>query len=731
MGRAKRLWRLWTTLPDDERRARTGRVLDRVLRRRPGWLRERAALRRGDDLLRSVLTVAPGAMFARLAEDDTRRGPLFAPLDARVERCARDAGHVAAIERAADAALEHRFERFAEDTPYPTTARGGLDWHVDPVSGYRWREDAYHLDVDLVPGDGSDVKRPWELARSTQLVRLGQAYRLRVRRGDALAAARAAGHARRTIEDFSRANPPGVGLHWSCAMEVAIRAISWNAALALFRGAASWDAPFVGTLVGELWRHGAHIRRNLEAGEGRIATNHYLADLVGLLSIATTLPELRDAAAWRTFAVRELSSEMERQVTPEGASFERSLPYHRFVGELWLHAVTLARAARLPEHGPWAATLERMVAFTELLARPDGTVPRWGDDDDGHLLPLEPPTDACDVRTFVEQARAELRGGRVASDGAAISWVQDPWIPPGGTDARADVPSVAGAGDDDDGAEPPETCRWLDDAGIGVLAAADVHATFSCGPVGTEGLGNHTHNDQLALTLWARGTEWVIDPGTGTYGADFDTRNALRGTAAHATVQVADVEQNEIPPGAEGLFRLVERAHPERTTAPSGGLCGRHRGFSRDGATLVHERTVRLDARRRAIVVHDRLEGAATDEPVATRWPTAPGVHVDLVETSDCPAAVADALDRALADLDAPAVRVAARLRRDEDTFWIAAAMPPGTVARLANGIVSPRYGVVRSATVIECRTPSGAAFAAATVLVSPPASSSRASSRS
>mgnify|MGYP000305454774 CR=1 FL=1 len=38
--------------------------------------------------------------------------------------------------------------------------------------------------------------------------------------------------------------------------------------------------------------------------------------------------------------------------------------------------------------------------------------------------------------------------------------------------------------------------------------------------------------------VWAAGTEWITDPGTGSYTGDPDLRNRLRSTAAHATLQM-------------------------------------------------------------------------------------------------------------------------------------------------------------------------------------------------
>ncbi|MFX9684501.1 heparinase II/III family protein, partial [Acinetobacter baumannii] len=74
--------------------------------------------------------------------------------------------------------------------------------------------------------------------------------------------------------------------------------------------------------------HGAHIRRNLEFSY--LATsNHYHADLVGLLWLGLLLPELSAARDWRDLALRELRAELDKQILDDGADDESSTGYHR------------------------------------------------------------------------------------------------------------------------------------------------------------------------------------------------------------------------------------------------------------------------------------------------------------------------------------------------------------------------------------------------------------------
>ncbi len=85
---------------------------------------------------------------------------------------------------------------------------------------------------------------------------------------------------------------------------------------------------------------------NLEIRDDGVTTNHYLADIVGLLYLGLCLKEVGEAESWRTFAVRELAREMERQVLADGVHYESSLSYHRLVTEMFLSSALLCRQPR-------------------------------------------------------------------------------------------------------------------------------------------------------------------------------------------------------------------------------------------------------------------------------------------------------------------------------------------------------------------------------------------------
>ena len=92
-----------------------------------------------------------------------------------------------------------------------------IDYHRDPlVPHVRYDASVPGETIDLFQS-GADAKVMWELGRLPQLWRFGQAYRLT---GD-VAWARAW---EETVRHFAATNPAGLGVQWSCPMEISLRA---------------------------------------------------------------------------------------------------------------------------------------------------------------------------------------------------------------------------------------------------------------------------------------------------------------------------------------------------------------------------------------------------------------------------------------------------------------------------------------------------------------------------
>jgi heparinase II/III-like protein len=484
-----------------------------------------------------------------------------------------------------------------------------IDWHRDPLSGIDWPL-SYHADIELLRSDGSDVRVLWELSRMEHLVTLGRAY---VVTGDE----KFSEEFFRQVISWRSQNPVGRGVNWSCAMEVALRAINLLAAFQLFLKSPQMTDDRLAELLMIFDQHGGHIRRNLEYSH--LATsNHYLCDVAGLLWLGIVLPELKEATAWREFGLQELLREMEKQVLSDGADSEASTGYHRLKTELFLYSFVLCKDNGIeiaPAH--WQK-LYAMIDYVRAYLRPDGRAPLIGDSDSGQFLPIT--------------KRSGDDHGYLLALGAAV--FHEPALKHD-EDCPEEVLWVLGENGVRDfealPVSPSPPSRSFADAGIHVLRHEDLYLLFNASNSGLRGRGAHGHNDALSVEVSACGTAFIVDPGSYVYTADLWERHLFRSTAYHSTVQVDGVEQNTIEEGAP--FQIGNEVKPRliswESTQERDDVIAEHDGYRRLAQSVRHRRAINFDKRNRLWVVEDSFSGEG-EHDFAFRFHFAPELESRL-----------------------------------------------------------------------------------------------------
>lgn len=460
------------------------------------------------------------------------------------------------------------------------------EWNRDPRSGYLWPLD-YHRDIKVMRSDGSDIRIVWELNRLAHFISFGRAYTLT---GDE----RYASAFMDQLRDWNEQNPYGRGPNWQCAMEVALRAINLIAAVELFRTSPQLDTQF---LLHLFQQHGNYIRRNLEFSY--IATsNHYLSDVAGLLWLGVMLPALRDADGWRAFGLKEMLREMDKQVLPDGADFESSTGYHRFVTELFLYSFWLCRENGIEIEKRYWDKLYAMLRYIRAYVRPDGFAPLIGDTDGGQFLPLEPRR--ADDHAYLLEIGAEV--------------FDDPSLREKETDSRA-----------------------FPHAGTYIMRHEDLYLCFNTSDAGINGRGSHGHNDALSIEVAAGGRAFIVDPGTCIYTGDLDKRHAFRSTAYHSTVKIDGVEQNTIE--RDMPFVIGNEARPKVLLWETDKIVAEHYGYQRLKHPLTHRRSVIFNKPERSWLIEDEFFGDAADHDFEVWFHFAPGLQINVnnavVEASD------------------------------------------------------------------------------------------------
>ena len=488
-----------------------------------------------------------------------------------------------------------------------STGYARLDWWRDLRSGARW---------PLVPfrrlkwegPEGADIRTVWELGRMHHLPLLALG-------ADSDERCQAAVFDQ--ICDFVAANPPGFGPHWACPMEIAIRGA--NVALAgllISERSLEFEAIVARTLV----EHGRHVIARLEWHPER-RTNHYLANLAGLLVIASALEPCRETAEWIALSEWQLDREIRSQFHVEGANVEASTAYHRFATELVIWALArwsglspaqramadaVPRGARvgrfsLPdplERGIGEEAVARVsgaLVFMEAVSAPDGSALQTGDNDSGRFIRLapEPSANGPEFSETLEAGRVLFGAKPASTAGQALALVfgealRRPVHAPSSQQASTPLPEPG------DGIR--RTFEYGDEIweglesfaypafGLFIWKSPRILAAFRCGSNGQFGYGGHAHNDALGLELWVDGRWMVRDPGSYVYGASPEIRNRYRSAEAHDVPHVDGIEPNPLD---AGMFRLPDQARAELLHFDADTFCGRHFGYGEPVYRLV------------------------------------------------------------------------------------------------------------------------------------------------
>jgi Heparinase II/III-like protein/Heparinase II/III N-terminus len=477
------------------------------------------------------------------------------------------------------------------------------DWQTDFRSGVRWPAEVAGDRQVQVRGDGSDVKVPWEVSRLQHLpgVSIAWAFTEEARYLDLVLA---------QLDGWITDNPVGRGINWSCAMEVALRSVSMSWAWEICRHAPGISRVLTERIHLSLFQHGSYIHSHLE-DDGWVLGNHYVAGLLGLSWLGILYPGFTGSGSWVAEASRRLEDQLPRQVRGDGGDFESSTSYHRLVLEMLGLVAQIRQANDLPVSPRLQDALRRMARFTSGLLKPNGEVPQIGDNDGGRAFRLldRSPNEHRYLPGFIDFL--------VGRDRAR---------PPEPLDPEAVLllgPTALG------GTEAvPESRDHLEattfpESGLSTLRSAGFYLLAAATPVGQLGIGGHGHNDKLAFELFWD-SDVVVDPGTYCYTSDPGARTHFRSTAAHATAQVGNLEQNPIHEGDP--FFLPERSRAFgsgwRHEGHSWIWRGEHSGF----APVVHRRSLQVDDELSGIKIVDRFTGGRDSADVRVSFPLAPGL---------------------------------------------------------------------------------------------------------
>lgn len=481
----------------------------------------------------------------------------------------------------ADAICKGELTLLGHDYKFPE----GVDWQTDPATGWHW---PLHYRERMSRFIGSarpvDLIIYWELNRHQHFITLGIAYWLTGKQCyvDVFL---------QQLSGWIESNPLRHGMNWYYPLEISIRLIAWTTAFQFFRTSPEFQKTVGKRFLSSLWQQADFLRHHLQTVRTRndVPNNHLIAELTGLIVVATAFPEFRDASEWRDTGLRMLVQQAKEQVNADGVHCEQASGYHRFVAELLSLVVAWSRRGGMKREPGLEDSLERMLDYIMFSNAPDGTNPMWGDTDYGRALGLGLNKDFWDFRPLL-------------SVGAVLF-------------QRPDWKFIARRFDEEafwllgsDGAE-----RWKELDAVGPKLKSRAFAQsgnyiirngwksdsdLACFRSGTFGLGGeghcaHAHCDLLSFNLWIKGEPLLVDSGTYVYHGPL--RDYFRLSSAHNTILIDGAEQATPKPNfnwtqiSNASCRNWNENHVTGILAASGLEFSRTLGHSQFGAWLVED----------------------------------------------------------------------------------------------------------------------------------------------
>lgn len=305
-----------------------------------------------------------------------------------------------------------------------------INWFVDYRSGFffaPWKYSSWKKCYSIMDKKyGVDIKCPWELGRFYHFVQMAV-----LAIADESLRENIIIEYKNELNDFIEMNPVGKTVQWTCPMDVSIRVVNLLIAYDIFMQLDKkhyLDKRFQFDFLRHIKDSLDFIIANLEYGGKGAGSNHYLANITGIIFAAAYMPANDWTNACVVFGVQELIEQFAEQFHDEGTNFEGSTSYHRLSTEFILYSTALVYGVLKTdkkrvfgeychERIKWlkkekfqkydlsdvdffpkwfVPRLYRAGIFTKTILKSNGEIVQIGDNDSGRLLKLTPMIDTTD-----------------------------------------------------------------------------------------------------------------------------------------------------------------------------------------------------------------------------------------------------------------------------------------------------------------------------------------------
>ena len=318
-------------------------------------------------------------------------------------------------------------------------------------------------------------------------------------------------------------------IFWSSPMDVAIRNIN----LILYQ---KWLKNYSGLHIindGEelsneyISKHYEYIINNLE-NTGNVVGNHYLIELTSILFTIANY-DFEDKQEHFELYHDELSKQLDAQFHLDGTNFEGSTHYSAFVVEALIICKLSIESIDYNSH--LLPRIEKIIKTNRLflsLLMNNNELSQIGDNDSGRLFYTQFDEDNPLNMKWLLDLIDYIYEGSLGEKEVSEKYKNEinyemPNFDEYKKVSHKPIPVFT---------KDYEAYSFID-FGMFIWRNEGEYFSIRCGPIGQNGVGGHSHYDQLAIECFTR-KDWIArDPGTGTYTNDIELRNKFRSLEYH------------------------------------------------------------------------------------------------------------------------------------------------------------------------------------------------------
>jgi hypothetical protein len=446
-----------------------------------------------------------------------------------------------------------------------------------------------------------NIKYLWEPNRHLHLVTLAQAYFLTKDH-------RYLSGIKDQLDSWFTQCPYPLGPNWTSSLELAIRLINWSFVWQLIgeRQSPLFDNPegaaFLERWLISVYQHSYFIKGYFSKYSS--ANNHLIGEAAGLFTASITWPYWKEVVQWRSLAQTLLERETLLQNGADGVNKEQAISYQQFVLDFLIIAGLAGQTNDLKFSEAYWERIETMLEYLASIMDYAGHIPMIGDADDGFVVTLSKQHNWCPYRSLLTTGAVLFNRGDFKFKGKTLD-DKTCWLL--GANAKQKYSKI------------PEKNSGLpihkefSQGGYYIMGcdfetANEIRILVDAGPLGYREIAAHGHADALSFTLSVAGLEFLIDPGTFAYHTEQKWRDYFRGTSAHNTIRVDQLDQSV----SGGNFMWVQKANARSEVWKSDEMLdrfvGMQDGYSRLDDPVIHKREIKFIKKDRKIIIEDTLE---------------------------------------------------------------------------------------------------------------------------